>query len=303
MSNYFQNFPTISHIGIPGVDITRRFKIFDTLLTDPYAMDTYTVKQYEKPEDVAYYYYGEETLSWLVLAANNIVDPFSQWPMEENQLESFLISKYETRYKEWLYDVYPERFDDLRSDLQLIFSLYVSNTDSSWENIALSFAGQTQKDPTDLKPFFDLITQPNISDINDSGNINELDYNELVAKEKWDGVYYDILLQLYIPPQRNRVILDYCKDQSINHNIVYYEGRFPGELEPIVFNNPTYQSNEYAEEGAIPFGYTAPLDADWDVFRIYEYESILNENRRSIQLIRPEAVPLIKKEMKDIFRL
>lgn len=302
MSNYFKNFPTIAHSGLRGVDITRRIKVIDNIKTNVHAMLPYTVKDQERPEDIAHFYYGSSNYTWAVLMANDIVDPVSQWPLTIEQLERKIVNQYTSRYKEWLYDEKEWYFDDLRSDLERIFEIYVSNRDISWENVILDFAeNRPDSNIVNYKPFLDFIQNDSVSDINDNGAITSADYNALVNQNKWTGEFKRLLLELYTDPNIAREVLNYTRNDNINHNIVYYEGRFPNEKEPIVFNNRTYQANEYAEEGSVLFGMTAPFDASWDVFRIYEYETIKNENARNIKLIKKDYIQRVQNELGSIF--
>lgn len=94
MSTYFTNFPIISFNSTNVRDITRRTNIIESVLSDPYVFLPYTVKEGEKPEDIAYNYYGTVEATWLVLMANNIVDPYTQWPMSHEVFADFIISKY-----------------------------------------------------------------------------------------------------------------------------------------------------------------------------------------------------------------
>lgn len=94
MSNYFKVFPKTVYDNRLVTDITRKAKIMELLATDPYAILPYTVKEDERPEDVAYYYYGDQDKVWLVYLANNIIDPYSQWPMNDDNLYQTLLKKY-----------------------------------------------------------------------------------------------------------------------------------------------------------------------------------------------------------------
>lgn len=94
MSNYFKVFPTVVYDNRLITDITRKAKIMELLSTDPYAILPYTVKESERAEDVAYYYYGDQNKVWLVYLANNIIDPYTQWPLGDDALYSTLMKKY-----------------------------------------------------------------------------------------------------------------------------------------------------------------------------------------------------------------
>lgn len=94
MSDYFSKFPNIQYQNAFVKDITRKSKFVDKYLSDPKVFLPYTVQEGERPEDIAYYYYGTVDGTWLVLLANNIIDPYFDWYMDEEQFNKYLIEKY-----------------------------------------------------------------------------------------------------------------------------------------------------------------------------------------------------------------
>lgn len=96
MSNYFSNFPLIKYNGIVSRDIVRRTNFIENNFSAPYLFLPYTVKQGEKPEDIAQYYYGSVAYTWAVLMANNIFDPLTDWHLTDPQLNRYIMKKYET---------------------------------------------------------------------------------------------------------------------------------------------------------------------------------------------------------------
>lgn len=94
MSNYFSNFPIVSYNGKNSRDITRRTNFVNENLSNPFVFLPYTVKEGEKPEDIAYYYYGSVDFTWVVLMANEIKDPYNEWYVDEEKFHQLLIKKY-----------------------------------------------------------------------------------------------------------------------------------------------------------------------------------------------------------------
>lgn len=94
MSRYFQNFPIIEYKGKRVRDITRRNEFLKSVTTNPFLFLPYTVKDNERAEDVADFYYGSTDYVWLVYLANNIIDPYHEWPMDEQTFNNYLIEKY-----------------------------------------------------------------------------------------------------------------------------------------------------------------------------------------------------------------
>ncbi len=56
--------------------------------------DQYDVREGEKPEDIAFKWFGDAELHWIILMTNNVTDRFYQWPMTQPQFEAFLADKY-----------------------------------------------------------------------------------------------------------------------------------------------------------------------------------------------------------------
>lgn len=91
---YFENFPVINYQGRRVRDISRRSSFLTAVQNNPYLYYPYTVKANERAEDIANAYYGSVDYVWLVYLANNIIDPYHQWPMDENTFNDYLVDKY-----------------------------------------------------------------------------------------------------------------------------------------------------------------------------------------------------------------
>lgn len=94
MSNYFSRFPTMKYGNHNVYDITRRNKFREKYKNNPLVFLPYTIKDGEKPEDIAYHYYGSVDYTWMVLIANNMLDPYHDWPLDTTNFDSYMIDKY-----------------------------------------------------------------------------------------------------------------------------------------------------------------------------------------------------------------
>ena len=75
-------------------DILRRVKQRNAIKSGQFIFDTYDVKNGEKPEDIAYKWFGDAQLHWVILMTNNVTDRYYQWPMNDAQFEEFIADKY-----------------------------------------------------------------------------------------------------------------------------------------------------------------------------------------------------------------
>lgn len=100
MAFYFRPHPTIQY-RIPGTtrtiaatDITRRFSLANFVRNANVNFEEYYVQDGERPDTVAYDYYDDQSLDWLVLLSNEIHDPYYEWPLSYEQLNSYVEQKY-----------------------------------------------------------------------------------------------------------------------------------------------------------------------------------------------------------------
>lgn len=94
MSKYFRYFPQTVHSERVVVDITKRIRFFETVAANPFVFLPYTVKEGQRVDDLAHFYYGSVDYVWLIYLANNIIDPYYDWPMSQRDLENYIIREY-----------------------------------------------------------------------------------------------------------------------------------------------------------------------------------------------------------------
>jgi hypothetical protein len=91
---YFKKFPTTIWNKTKVVDITRRAVLLEKFADSPYAFLPYTMKEEDSIESVALYYYGDPKLSWLILVANNIIDPYTDMWKNQSTFEKYVAQQY-----------------------------------------------------------------------------------------------------------------------------------------------------------------------------------------------------------------
>jgi len=96
---YFQNFPQIATIDYVGnnlvlTNIMVRSEILPNLLNNPLLFYSYDIQDGDTPEIVAEKYYSDPYRYWLVLFANQIIDPQWNWPMGPKLFNDYIVDKY-----------------------------------------------------------------------------------------------------------------------------------------------------------------------------------------------------------------
>jgi hypothetical protein len=100
MSFYFNVFPKVSYDvkknnQVQNVtNIMLRYKFSAALKAQPLSYYNYTVREGQRPDNVAYVLYKLPSLSWTLLLINSIHDPDYEWPLSQRDFEAFLKAKY-----------------------------------------------------------------------------------------------------------------------------------------------------------------------------------------------------------------
>ena len=102
MPLYFDKFPVIPY-DISGkrktnyelmTNIFKRMGFIQRLLGNTSTYYEYIIKDFELPEHLAEKVYGNPEAHWIILLANNIVNPYSDWPMNSVVFINYIIDKY-----------------------------------------------------------------------------------------------------------------------------------------------------------------------------------------------------------------
>ena len=98
--SYFSQFPLMAY-DMAGnqqykllPNILKRVKLRSNLRAGSFLFDNYDVKDGERPEDVAFKWFGDAKYHWIILMTNNITDRYYQWPLSQPQFAEHLTDKY-----------------------------------------------------------------------------------------------------------------------------------------------------------------------------------------------------------------
>lgn len=103
MSFYFRNIPNLEYINLDDSTISeysetknlfKRGQIREDIFGNLAFFNKYQIIGDERPDNVAYKLYGDETLDWVVLLSNNILNVYDEWPLTQESFDSYLLEKY-----------------------------------------------------------------------------------------------------------------------------------------------------------------------------------------------------------------
>ena len=97
MSSYFSTFPKVLYFDRVATNLTLRAAFIDRLKQLSSVYYPYEVRDGDTADVIASKYYGDSSFDWLVYMANDIIDPYTQWPKTYAQFEDYIVKKYGSR--------------------------------------------------------------------------------------------------------------------------------------------------------------------------------------------------------------
>jgi len=105
MPSYFRQVPDFQYVNrTPDAqsisdyqtvkNLFKRGKLREDIFGNLSFFTKYKIVGDERPDNVAYKFYEDETLDWIILLANNILNVQTEWPVPQSGFDNFLLEKY-----------------------------------------------------------------------------------------------------------------------------------------------------------------------------------------------------------------
>lgn len=304
MPGYFGYFPSVKYEKRVMLDITKRVRFQERFADNPYIFLPYTVEQDDRPEDVAYLYYGTTDYTWMIYLANNIIDPYHDWPKSPNSLDDYIAEKY-------ILDCGLDNISNsIFNDGRVKFALYVDAINLGINPDTMGIYDENSEYIVDY--IRNNTTHPDIVQV---GN----NFRNLITSTSYDidhiAVTEDELETIF-----NLVgdFVDYVYGENdntgIQSKVVELTGKesLEGEFDVLSWTKSeiyryTNENDDLISKETYDMNIGAnPLDpdfeaSDWTPITIYDREESDNEDKRQIYLVDIGYAPDVAKEMKDIF--
>ena len=104
-NSYFRQLPNLDYPSLANnrtsaydyqtvKNIFKRAVIRDDIFDDVTAFTKYSIQADERPDQIAYQFYSDSALDWVVLTTNNIIHLRDEWPMGNQDFLTYLNEKY-----------------------------------------------------------------------------------------------------------------------------------------------------------------------------------------------------------------
>lgn len=174
--SYFRQLPDFDYVSrLPDAKIGdyyrvknlfKKGKLRDDIFQNLAIFEKYQIKGDDRPDNVAYEFYQDSTLDWIVLLSNNIINIQTEWPLPQNDFDRYLVDKYGD-------------YETLYSGVHHYETTEVKNS----AGITIVPAGLTVQSPYPIN-FFDDSTYRQVFNANIAVPVTNYEYEERIENEK-----------------------------------------------------------------------------------------------------------------------
>ena len=307
---YFRQVPNFEYVSrnpgdkyiseyIPVKNLFKRGKLREDIFANLQFFEKYSIIGDERPDNVAFKFYGEETLDWVVLLSNNILNIQSEWPMTQRTFDDVMLERYGSY--ENLYNPHHYETEEIKNSLGITVLKGGLRISPTWKtngnfieaiNSSITNISATQNadgvTPSKTVTVFMENQIPNIlsgSQITIDG-VSEREYNGqyIVDEVYFNGFTYElpeipkIINPVLSTSRREQVIFSLTSNTQNDGNAYYYE---------------------YWDAG-LGYSVLVPSNSLIRLVTNYEYELKIEEEKRNIYVLKPRYLNVIFNDMDDI---
>jgi len=312
MPSYFRQVPDFDYVSRDSnqrqiseyatvKNLFRRGKLRDDIFGNLSFFTKYQIIGDERPDNVAYKIYNDETLDWVVLLSNNILNIQTEWPLPQSVFDEVMLEKYGS-YEELYNGIHHYETKEIRDSAgNLIFSpgIQMPSTWKSGNGLVQSFKSQVQILSYD-------ITTKKVSILLSESIENLTKGSEVTisnsSNSAFNGIFTVAEIETIDPNTKEVLAFNIDLNANTTENIVFIGG---GEYVEFISTAPMKLSTSYYYQY-----YDSNLDS---IVRIpsssfltpvtnYEYEIKLEDDKRNIFILKPGYLNVVFNDLEEIMK-
>lgn len=312
MPSYFRQVPDFDYVSrdpnqrqiseyATVKNLFRRGKLREDIFGNLSFFTKYQIIGDERPDNVAFKIYNDETLDWVILLSNNILNIQTEWPLPQLAFDEIMLEKYGS-YDELYNGIHHYETKEIRdSSGNLIFSpgVQMPSTWKSGNGLVQSFKSQVQILSYDVvRKKVSILLSESIQNLNEGSEV--IISNS--SNSAFNGTFKVAEIETIDPNTKEVLAFNIDLDINATENIVSVGG---GEYVEFISTAPMKLSTNYYYQY-----YDSNLDT---IVRIdssnfltpvtnYEYESKLEDDKRNIFVLKPGYLNVVFNDLEEIMK-
>jgi hypothetical protein len=318
MPSYFRQVPDFEYVSRDSnqrqiseyatvKNLFRRGKLREDIFGNLSYFTKYKIIGDERPDNVAYKIYNDETLDWVILLSNNILNIQTEWPLPQSIFDKVLLEKYGS-YDELYNGIHHYETQEIRDSIGNLILPEGIKLPNQWKSengfvegykavgviSRLIYQGDVEvvidQNILDLRQNLIITIQNAVDDaINGSFGIKSIERRDTNGDGIEDQVRFKIDITETPPTSGNGIELQVTGRESIE----------------FTSSTPLQQSNNYFYEyydNNLQTQILVPSASMLTAITNYEYESQLEDDKRNIFILKPQYLNIVFNDMEEIMK-
>jgi len=309
MPSYFRQVPDFDYVSrdpnqrqiseyATVKNLFRRGKLRDDIFGNLSYFTKYQIIGDERPDNVAFKIYNDETLDWVVLLSNNILNIQTEWPLPQSVFDKVMLEKYES-YDKLYSDIHHYETTEIRDSLGNLILPAGIKMPTQWKSnngFIQSFKTKVNLISPDINPTDIIIYPVNfIPNLKDGSTIRLSSFSNnalngsFITKDVGISLLEDgKAISFTVTPNGT---VDTDQDLNGNETIEFISS------EPLIEStNYYYQYYDNNLETTVQIPSTSVLKPITN----YEYESQLEDDKRNIFVLKPTYLNVVLNDLEEI---
>jgi hypothetical protein len=298
---YFRQVPNFDYVSrnpgetyiseyIPVKNLFKRGKLREDIFGNLSFFEKYSIVGDERPDNVANKFYGDSTLDWVVLLANNILNIQSEWPINQNIFDKVMLEKYGSYDN--LYNIHHYETEEIKNSLSITVLKGGIQISQTWKTNG-NFIEAINSIISDISASGKTVTVSTTNNVPASvgdqvtiDGVSEIEYNgkftitSVIEKGfTYELIQEPIISEPVISTSGKEQVIYTIPENSLNSGNAYYYEYWDSGLGYPVF----IPSTEFVRE-----------------ITNYEYETNLNEEKRNIFILKPRYLNIVFNDLDEL---
>ena len=194
--SYFRQLPNLSYPSLANdrssvydyqvvKNFFKRGVLRDDIFNEVTAFTKYSVEGDERADQIAYDFYGDSGLDWVILTTNNIIHVRDEWPMSQQDFLTYLNEKYTSEQLSNIHHYETKLIRDSSGTLVQPEGLHVDS------NYSITFLDNgVSRTESSIKSVTFLEHETNLNDAKRNINILKTDYLDIMLRDIKDIMKY-----------------------------------------------------------------------------------------------------------------
>jgi hypothetical protein len=292
MERYFEKFQTIQYANTEVKNITQRAVFLKSVYNNPLFYYPYDIADGERPDMIADRYYSDQYMAWTLYLANQVVDPYYDWYMDQSTFNAFIVKKYGS-------------YANAAAKVK-----YYRNNWYSDPNPTISATAYSVLDPT-LAKFYEPVA------INESVTASPREYtrrrvdwtiktNAVSSYSVANGSGFssdEVVNVVFGPTQTGTGQVAFANLSTVtlqNLSGFVTTGTISGSS--YLYGRESNSNTQFTAAVSVANNIPTGEANFWSAVTHYEYETEINERNKSILVLKSQFAPKVARQLRDVLK-